>query len=159
MARIRASASCRKGESGCGFTLVEVMVVLALIAALLAIAAPQFVRLYGRVRLAFERQDLERQLLELPERVRNAGQAGVLENPSAAVPDIPAGTPGEAPLEHAQKLALDLPRNWTVTVPKPILYHFTGACDGGEVIFSLPPLSLHYVLTPPLCRPRVVDAR
>ena len=141
-----------------GFTLVEVMVVLALIAALLAIAAPQFVRLYGRVRLAFERQDLNGNL-ELPERVRNAGQAGVLEDPSAAVPDTPAGAAGEAPLERAQKLTLDLPRDWAVTVPKPIFYHFTGACDGGEVIFSLPPLSLHYVLTPPLCRPRVVDAR
>ena len=59
-----------------------------------------------------------------------------------------------APKHHHQ-----LPPSIAVTVPKPIFYHFTGACDGGEVIFSLPPLSLHYVLTPSLCRPRVVDGR
>ena len=133
--------------------------VLALIAVLLAIAAPQFVRLYARVRMAFEREDLEHQLFELPERVRISGRAGVLTDPSASTSG-PSGAPaGRADLEDPQKLSLDLPRGWTITVPQPILYHFTGACDGGEVIFSLPPLSLRYVLTPPLCRPRLADGR
>jgi type II secretory pathway pseudopilin PulG len=134
------------------------MVVLALIAVLLAIAAPQFVRLYARARVAFEREDLERQLFELPEKVRTAGRAGVLADPRA--PDSGSGGPGPggADLEDPQRLSLDLPRDWAVEVPKPIFYHFTGACDGGEVIFSLPPLSLRYVLSPPLCRPRLADA-
>jgi len=38
-------------------------------------------------------------------------------------------------------------------VDRPILYHFSGACEGGEVVFSLPPVALRYVLAPPLCRP------
>ena len=43
-------------------------------------------------------------------------------------------------------------------VPTPVYYHFTGACDGGEVVFSLSALSLRYVLTSPLCRPILADA-
>ena len=126
--------------------------VLALIAALMAIAFPQFLRLYARVRVSFEREDLERQLAELPEEVRTAGREAVLADPSAPMPA------GDADPAAPRRLSLDLPQNWTVRVPKPILYHFTGACDGGEVVLSLPPVSLHYVLTPPLCRPRLANA-
>ena len=155
--------------------------VLALIAVLLAIAAPQFVRLYTRVRTAFERDDLERQLTELPEKVRASGRAGVLADPSVkfgrtdgpaelgpslSSPVTPGSSPGtgvgrgrSAESENPQTLSLDLPSGWTLTVPNPIVYHFSGVCDGGEVIFSLPPLSLHYVLTPPLCRPRLANGR
>jgi general secretion pathway protein G len=153
----KRSASCRKAEGRGGFTLVEVMVVLALMAALLAIAFPQVVRLYTRARLAFERKDLEHQLSELPERVRAAGQAGILADPSASGAAMRAAD--AAAFEDPRPLHLSLPAGWRVSVPKPVLYHYTGACDGGEVVFSLPPLSLRYVLTPPLCRPRLADAR
>ena len=142
--------------------------VLALVAVLVAIAAPQFVRLYAWVRTAFERDDLERQLSELPEKVRGSGRAGVLADPAAkpGAPSLPSpagaggsGWGGGAQSEDPQTLSLDLPPGWKLTVPQPILYHFSGACDGGEVILSLPPVSLHYVLTPPLCRPRLADGR
>ena len=151
MGRKRGSAFCRRGERGSGFTLIEVVVVLALIAALMAIAFPQFVRLYARARVAFERQDLERQLTELPEKVRSAGRPGVLADPATA-PDAPSDAP--QPLEGTpMALRLDPPDGWTVSVPNPIRYHFNGVCDGGEVTLALPPLSLRYVLAPPLCRP------
>lgn len=151
------SAFCRKPDRRAGFTLIEVMVVLALIAALLAIALPQFVRLYTRVRVAFERRDLEHQLFELPQRVRAAGRAGVLAAPqtprAALLHDAdPLG------LQRPLRLRLHLPRGWRVKVPKPIFYHFTGACDGGVVVLSLPPVSLRYVLTSPLCRPRLAQS-
>jgi hypothetical protein len=124
------------------------MVVLALMAALLAIASPLVVRLYTQVRVAFERRDLEHQLFELPERVQTAGHDAVLADPTARI--APA---------NRQRLRLSLPAGWRVEVPKPILYHLTGACDGGDVILSLPPVALHYVLSPPLCRPRLADVR
>jgi type II secretory pathway pseudopilin PulG len=128
------------------------MVVLALVAALIGIAFPTFVRLYARARVSFERKDLEHQLASLPERVRASGEAGVLADPK----DDLDGKPAYA---EARRLKLDLPQDWSMRVPSPIFYHFTGACDGGEVTFALPPVSLHYVLTPPLCRPRLADAR
>jgi general secretion pathway protein G len=159
MGRNRRSASDRRAEGCAGFTLIEVMVVLALIAALMAIAFPQFVRLYSRVKVAFERDEIERQLFELPEKVRAAGRAGVLADPSAPSVGATADRAGEIGFEDPQRLHLDLPQDWQLTIPKPIFYHFTGACDGGDLFLSLPPLTLHYVLSAPLCRPRLADDR
>ena len=55
-------------------------------------------------------------------------------------------------------LRLDLPEGWSMQVPKPIIYHFNGTCDGGEITFSVPPLSVTYSLTAPLCRPVLSNA-
>ena len=132
------------------------MVVLAIIAGLLVIAAPGFLKLYASVRLSFDRKDLERQLLNLPREARESGTNEVLVDPAIA---DPAHEPvNVAEFESWKPVRLDLPKGWTMTVPKPIVYHFTGACDGGTVTFSFPPLSLSYVLTPPLCRPLPADA-
>ena len=168
MGRTRALASCRKADGAApasarprgqaGFTLIELMVVLAIVAGLLAVAAPGFVKLYASVRVALERQDLERQLLILPSQMRASGESGVLidpqnDNPEHAVQGLGAATG----IETWRTVRLDLPAGWTVTVPRPIFYHFTGACEGGEVTFSLPPLSLTYSLAAPLCRPQLAD--
>jgi len=146
-----------------GFTLVELLVVLTIMTGLLAIAIPEFAHLYARVRVASEQQELERQLLGMPERVRLTGRGGVLTGQgdtglSTAAAIETASSPGFAYLEDGQSLALDLPADWTVAVPNPIVYHFTGACDGGEITFSLSSVSLRYVLNPPLCRPLLANA-
>jgi prepilin-type N-terminal cleavage/methylation domain-containing protein len=148
--------SGQKGEQQWrdGFTLVEVVVALAVLASLIAIASPQFIKLYARARASLEQEDLERQLLELPQKVRDGGRAGILADPSAGHTSSAA----DMGFDEPQVLRIDLPEGWSMQVPKPIFYHFTGACDGGEVTLSLPPLTLHYVLTAPLCRPRLVDA-
>lgn len=135
---------------------------LAILATLIAIAFPEFVKLYTRVRVSFEREDLERQLLALPQKARDAGRGGILMDPSG---DQAAGTAGEAGqttdtgFEQPEPLRLDLPQGWSLRVQKPVFYHFTGACDGGEVILSLPPLTLRYVLAAPLCRPLLANAQ
>jgi general secretion pathway protein G len=142
-----------------GFTLIEMVVVLAIIAAIGAIAYSYYPPLSARVRLAFERDDFERQLLELPQRVRLSGRGGILTARSGD--NLPAGTAvavtGAAQsgnlLEDWQVLRLDLPSGWRLVVEHPIFYHFTGACEGGEVAFVLPPVQLRYALAAPLCRP------
>ena len=141
-----------------GFTLIELMVVLAIIAGLLAVAAPGFIRIYASVRMALEQQDLERQLLLLPRQVRTAGESGVLIDPQGDNPEHPHGELASTGIEMWRPLRLDLPAGWTVSVPRPIFYHFTGVCEGGEVTFALPPLSLTYSLAAPLCRPQLADA-
>ena len=169
MGRTRALASCRRADGAAsalptrarapaGFTLIELMVVLAIIAGLLAVAAPGFVRLYASVRVALEQQDLERQLLMLPRQVRTFGESGVLIDPQSDNPEHPQAALASTGIEIWRPLRLDLPAGWSASVPRPIFYHFTGICEGGEVTFSLPPLSLTYSLAAPLCRPQLADA-
>ena len=146
-------------DGGAVFTLIELVVVLAILAGLAALAFPGLVRVYASVRASLEQDDLQRQLLDLPERVRDSGEGGVLiglsEDDLARARALTLKKPG---VEDWPTLRLDLPSGWSMTVPKPIYYHFTGVCEGGEVSFTLAPVTLTYDLPPPLCRPRLVNA-
>ncbi len=138
-----------------GFTLIELLVVLAIMSVLLAVATPIFSHVYARARFAMDRDDVERQLLVLPVRVRGDGRDAVLTDPGATT-DPP---PPDGPMPQAwQTLHLQLPPGWTMEVPKPIIYHFNGICDGGEVVFSVASLSVTYKLSAPLCRPEIGHA-
>src|SRR5262249_44532841 len=87
--RARAWASTRRGDrpvmrppgmpgSGDGgFTLIEVLVVLLIVAVIGTLAYTYVMPLYARARVAYQRDDLERQLLELPQRVRSSGHGGI----------------------------------------------------------------------------------
>jgi prepilin-type N-terminal cleavage/methylation domain-containing protein len=144
---------------GEGFTLVELVVVLAILAGLVAVAFPGIVRLYASVRWAFEQDDLRRQLLVLPEQVRDSGQGGILigtsEDDLKRARALTLLKPG---IEEWPVLRLTLPAGWSMSVAKPIYYHFTGVCEGGAVSFTLPPMSYTYQLTAPLCRPLLANA-
>lgn len=139
-----------------GFTLLELLVVLVIVAGLVALTTPVFSGVFARIRLAFERDDVERQLLVLPAQVRRDGRSAVLMQSDATA--APAFLPYGPNPEAWPMLSLELPEGWTMQVPKPIIYHFNGICDGGEITFSVPPLSVTYSLTAPLCRPLVSHA-
>jgi prepilin-type N-terminal cleavage/methylation domain-containing protein len=151
------------GRSG-GFTLIEIVVVLAIVAGLLVIAYTALIPGYARVKEAYDRDDLERQLLELPQRVRLSGYGGILtsrsgdnlsENATVAVEGVSAA---ENSIEDWRVLRLSLPAGWRMRVAAPILYHFSGSCEGGAVDFMRLPTVWHYQLAAPLCRPIVRDA-
>lgn len=167
MAPSKESASCRHraepspvqpnptGATAAGFTLLELLVVLAIIAVLVAVTTPIFSHVYARARFALEREDLERQLLVLPAQVRSEGHNAILTGPDATATSLPPAGPTPAAW---QTLHLQLPQGWSMEVPKPIIYHFNGICDGGEVVFSVPSLSVTYDLVAPLCRPQIAHA-
>jgi prepilin-type N-terminal cleavage/methylation domain-containing protein len=147
-----------------GFTLIEVLVVLVIVALLAGLAYSYVIPLYARSRIAYERDDVERQLRELPQRVLVSGHGGILTSRSGDhLPDgtiIPVeGTAGAGnALENWQVLRFDLPETWRLRVARPIFYHFSGTCEGGEVEFLSESVTLRYVLVPPLCRPQSADA-
>jgi prepilin-type N-terminal cleavage/methylation domain-containing protein len=146
-----------------GFTLIEILVVLAIVAALAAVAYAFTAPVAARVRAVFAQDDFERQLMELPQRVRLNGHGGILvassADDAAQVATVSVeGIAATDPLEGWQVLRLDVAKPWRLLVPKPVYYHLSGACDGGEVTFLLSPVVLRYVLTPPLCRPIRTDA-
>lgn len=142
-----------------GFTLIELLVVLALLAGLSVVAYAALIPGYGRVREAYQRDDLERQLRELPQRVRISGYGGILTSRSGeALPDgaavmVEGVSQAQKSVEDWHVLRLSLPDGWTMRVAAPIFYHFSGSCEGGEVIFRSPSAALRYQLRAPLCRP------
>ncbi len=149
----------RCGGGAGGFTLLELIVVLAIVAGLAAVAYAVMIPGYSRARAAYARDDLERQLLELPQRVRASGHGGILtsqsgeDRPDGAAVIVEGITAVDRNIEDWRVLRLALPAGWQMRVVAPIFYHFSGSCEGGEVVFLHPPIALHYRLAPPLCRP------
>jgi prepilin-type N-terminal cleavage/methylation domain-containing protein len=154
---------CRLKEAG--FTLVEILVVLAIVAVVSALAYNYITPLYASARLAYERDDLERQIRELPNRVLLNGHGGVLTSQSGdhladgTIIAVEGAPKAGNSLEKWEVLRLDVPATWRLRVARPIFYHFSGTCEGGEVAFSSGSTTLRYVLTAPLCRPISADAK
>ena len=155
------TAPGRHWRPATGFTLIELLVVLTIIAALAAISTPEFPRLYARVRVSLEQDDLRQQLLSMPQKVRETGRSGILYSSAGTLADAAEtlGKTSEADsgVENWLALRILIPEGWSMQVSRPIFYHFNGTCDGGTVTFSLPPLALTYSLTAPLCRPQLTN--
>jgi prepilin-type N-terminal cleavage/methylation domain-containing protein len=144
-----------------GYTLLELLVVLAIVGGLVAVAAPRTIRMWDSTRIGLIQDDIERQLFDLPTRVRLSGHAGYLSSqeklpdseptPDQLRPRLPYD--GSGSVEAWQKLELHLPDHWQMQTAKPVYFHFSGACDGGEVSFAGEGLELRYRLTAPACRP------
>jgi prepilin-type N-terminal cleavage/methylation domain-containing protein len=147
-----------------GFTLIEVIVVLSIIAVLAVVSFSAFAPAYNRSRAAWQRDDIERQLGELPQRVRQNGRGGILTSrsgddlPDETIVGVEGAPVARGGTEAWQVLRLRLPAGWRLEVDRPIFYHFTGACEGGEVVLRARGTLLRYVLTAPLCRPVASDA-
>lgn len=156
------------GTVASGFTLLELIVVLALVSLLTMMAVPNLRRLSGAVTRTTERN-------EILDRLANLGRQAMLRRraylvvgsdapdamqkpPPVADPDA-GDTPAPAhvsPFEQHEPYRMDLPDGWTLHLPAPILVRANGVCLGGEVTLSYngaPDVRL--VLEPPYCH---VDA-
>ena len=151
-----------------GFTLLELIVVLALVSMVTALAAPNLQRLYGAAARTTERN-------VILDRLANLGRQAMLQRRTYLI--VGTDTPDEtkrpyatvrsddedAPaservlsFEHHEPYRMDLPDGWTLHLPTPILVRANGVCLGGEVALSYngePDVRL--VLEPPYCH---VDA-
>lgn len=113
-----------------GFSLLEVMVSLAILALAVAIVLPSLSASLASASRQAVRADLARQIVEYRLRAHDLSVALVLADPSPFVR-------GEAS-DKAQALQvhLSLPAGWRYRVRHPIIFSQDSDCSGGDVILE-----------------------
>lgn len=125
---------------GAGYTLLEMIVVVMIIATVAAMATPRMQRVIDARRLAVAKAELASALAELPL------QARATRSPIELGPDVEWRPEG-------------LPEGWTIQWDSPLVVHANGVC--GTAALSLlrpdpdPPLA--WRVLSPLCRLEAVD--
>lgn len=137
---MRMWATCRSTKAA-GFTLLEILVVLAIAGLLVSVTLPQMSGMAERVRIANERQAIVAEIENLGYRAYASGKTFVIH---AAGPASAPGMPA---------MPLDLPEGWRLRTSKPISYGVNGVCSGGSIELVGPDRHVErYQLKPPQCR-------
>lgn len=167
-------ASCRRPKPSSdliraarGFTLLEVLVVLALIGLLTAFSLPQFSIIRDRLTFNLNRESFERDLSGLRYLAFKEGRAVVLagkyprgpeDDKRSEEPDpfeeIDFSEPGQLrPVRPVMFLeaSLNLPEAWSLSVQEPIVYQPSGFCGGGTVNLLVGDIRYVYDLKAPTC--------
>ncbi|WP_449656985.1 prepilin-type N-terminal cleavage/methylation domain-containing protein [Thermomonas sp.] len=138
------SGSCRRSNDGrpparggAGFSLLELLVVLALVGMLSAIVAPRLQNTYEAIAGSGERAEVYRQLERLPLIARATGNA--IELPANTV--IPSAS-------------IILPEGWTVRPLEPLRIEVSGVCRSTRVRIDGRGTSEEALLSLPDCRVR-----
>ena len=134
-----ATYSTVKALRNRGFTILELLVVLTLMAAMTGLALPQLANMFASGQRVFERRQVLDDIAALPYSAFQQQKGFVL----AALP----GKSDEVPLQ--------LPSGWTLTAESQdgIAYRSNGICAGGMVLLTYDGLVERVQLAPPLCSP------
>ena len=142
------SVSCRPSKARSrrairlrGFSLLELLVVLALIGMLSAVVAPSLQRTYDAIAGSGERDEVGRQILRLPLAARNAGRAIIISEGDEA--------------SLAERLAL--PEGWAVEPLDELRIEASGVCHPARLRVSGRGLVEVKLLTAPACEVRDAD--
>ena len=130
-----------------GFSLLELLVVLALVSLIAALALPNLMGLYDSATRATERDQILDQLAGL-------GREAMLKGHGYAVYGTTAGPPpSEAPDFAVQPYPLIVPEGWQVELDRPLWVRPNGVCLGATVTLSHPDAApVEVALAPPYCR-------
>lgn len=131
-----------------GFTLLEILVVLAIVGLLAGMVLPQLQRLATSVEINNQRTDIKLAIEGLGYQVYATGKPIVLAD-AAAIP----------PTESANlDQQLQIPAGWKIHILQPIRYAINGVCSGGKIAITDPNLVREaFLLKPPRCRLEPID--
>lgn len=120
-----------------GYTLLEMLIVLVLLGLLAGLALPRMQRLYESGQIAYEKEDILRQITSLGYVAFDEGRALTLSR-------YPSGQQDDMPLE--------LPEGWSIHAEPPIHYRPNGVCSGGGLTLVYANRVYEFRLAPPLCK-------
>ena len=159
----RAGASRGRKRPSRGITLVELLVVLALLGVIGALVLPNLERFTGSVTRNSERDLILNQIAGLGTEAMLQGRGFVIlgteeldeldAEAAQANPDAEAQT--APPMHHLTGLPvhrLDIPDGWRLYLDAPLVVRATGACLGGRLALEhddAPPVVVE--LVPPYC--------
>lgn len=124
-----------------GFSLLELLVVLALIAMLSALVAPNLRRTYSAIAGSGERAEVRRQLERLPLHARRQGAR------------VEVGTDDSA----GMAARLELPEGWVVQPLEPVRIEASGICHPARVQLSGRGTSETLLVSAPACQLQEVE--
>ncbi len=137
------SGSCRGSDTGHGrviavrgFTLLELLIVLALTAVMVALVAPRLAGTVEAIQISGDRAEVARQVATLPVKARLSGEAVRLD--------------AKASLSNY----LQLPEGWVVTLETPLSISALGVCDAADILVTGPRGGERWVMLAPDCRVR-----
>ena len=163
-----------RGSAQRGFTLLEMLVVLAIVSLTSAIIVPRFTTISASFDYALEREGFEQTLNGLSYQAYRDNQDFVLDGAFTATgknpesgrkqsndDDLPGGLRARPLIavqrEHLPPVnsippPLALPNGWRLNISKPIYYRRSGYCSGGNVELIIGQARYSYALAPPLCQ-------
>ncbi len=150
----RRARATRPGADG--FTLLELLVVLLLMAIIAALAAPNLGRLYTSIQGRTERDYILDQFAGLGRTALRHGRTYVVSSTLASGPQ--SGTSPEprtvAPSDpEADPYTIDLPTGWSMELSRPLLVKANGVCLGtGLTLHHEGGVDIRLALEPPYCR-------
>ena len=134
------SGSCRPSKPArslfAGFTLLELLIVLALTAVMVALVAPRLAGTVEAIQVSGDRDDVTRRISRLPVNVRLSGE--------------PARFDAKADLSSY----LQLPEGWAVVADTPLSVSALGICSAADITVSGPRGSEKWSVLAPDCSVR-----